>query len=218
MITAFIFDLDGTLIDSEILWCQALGKLIGRRGFSVTEAYTHELVLGRAWSDIVARMRVDYPAIHDDIGKIERESILYYEELKGKADIRIPGSVELLTRLGRRYPVAIVSGSTRGQIADAIAMMGVGEHLRFFLGSEDYGRGKPDPGCFLMAASRFGVEPGACMVFEDSAAGVRAAKAAGMTCVALRRPGYPAQDVSTADEIVSDLAQFNPATYGIVLT
>lgn len=217
MIKAFIFDLDGTLIDSEILWCKAIEQFIAGRGFPVTEAYTNDLVFGRAWSEIVARMRADYPLILEDIGAIERESRRYYEVLRGTGDIRIPGSVKLLDKLGQRHPVAIVSGSPRNQIAEAITMMGVAERLRFYLGSEDYPRGKPDPTCFLMAARQFGVEPCDCLVFEDSTAGVRAARAAGMRCVALQRHSRSTQDLSAADEIVADLDHFNPAFYGVVL-
>lgn len=217
MLKAFIFDLDGTLIDSEMLWCLAIERLIASRGLPVTSAYARDVVFGRAWSDIVARLRADYPSIREDIGAIERESVGYYQVLRGTADIRIPGSIRLLEKLGRRHPVAIVSGSTRSQIAEAIELMGVDGWLKFYLGSEDYQRGKPDPACFLMAARRFGVEPGECLVFEDSAAGVRAAVMAGMRCVALRRHAGYSGDLSDADEILSDLADFNSAAYGVTL-
>ena len=217
MIKAFIFDLDGTLIDSEMLWCQALQRVATTRGLPMTTAYACELVFGRAWSDIVWRLRTDYPAIEGDDETIERESLGHYETLRGSMDIRIPHSIALLEQLARRYPVAIVSGSTRRQVADAILMMGIGGQLQFFLGSEDYPHGKPDPACFLLAARRLGLEPGECLVFEDSMAGVRAARAAGMCCIALRRDSSSTQDLSGADEILADLADFNPTTYGVDL-
>lgn len=213
MLKAFIFDLDGTLIDSEVLWCKAIERFIAGRGLPVTEAYACEVVFGRAWSDIVARVRADYPAIREDIGTIERACLGYYQTLRGTTDIRIPSSIQLLEKLGLTHPVAIVSGSTRSQIADAITMMGVGGRLQFYLGSEDYPRGKPDPMCFLMAARRFGVEPHECLVFEDSAAGVKAAARAGMRCIALRRNNQATSDLSSADEILSDLADFDLAAW-----
>ena len=91
--------------------------------------------------------------------------------------------------------------------------MGVEDVVRLFLGTEDYAEGKPDPACFLLAARMLAVPPESCLVFEDSAAGVIAAKAATMTCVALQRPGRPAQDVSLADEVLSDLADFRLEKY-----
>jgi sugar-phosphatase len=122
--------------------------------------------------------------------------------------VTIPGSADLLKRLAATHPVCIVSGSIRHDIEHAIELMGVGELVAFYLGAEDYGPGKPDPACFLMAAAKLGCEPGECVVFEDSAAGLQAGKAAGMTCVALARPGAPAQDFAAADLVLEDLGHF----------
>ncbi len=184
---------------------------------AISEPYACELVFGKAWSDIVGRLHADYPALPKDDETIERESLMHYGILRGTQDIRIASSISLLVRLGQRHPVSIVSGSTRRQVAEAIRMMGIGERVQFYLGSEDYPRGKPDPLCFLLAAQRFSVEPDECLVFEDSAAGVRAARAAGMCCIALQRHGHSSQDVSAANEVLRDLADFNPAAYGITL-
>ena len=63
------------------------------------------------------------------------------------------------------------------------------------------------PACFLLGAERLGLPPSECLVFEDSTAGIRAAKAAGMVCVALQRPGRPPQDTRRADEVLADLAE-----------
>jgi HAD superfamily hydrolase (TIGR01509 family) len=214
---AFIFDLDGTLIDSETLWCTAAQRLVQSRGLPMTDAYSRELVFGKAWSDIVSRLRRDYPAVQGTDAEIEAECQAHYEALRGVQDIRIPSSIRLLQSLSLRYPVAIVSGSTRKQVADAVEMMGIGPHLRFFLGSEDYPRGKPDPTCFLLAARRLAVEPANCLVFEDSTAGVRAAIAAGMYCIALKRNGHCTQDLSAAHQVLTDLALFDAKAYGLCL-
>lgn len=214
---AFIFDLDGTLLDSEILWCKSMHRLMADRGLPVTESYACELVYGRAWRDVLKRLRTDYPEIKGDDWVIEQESQRYYDELHATVDIRIHSSISLLKRLAKQHPVAIVSGSTRRQIANAVKLMEIHEHLQFYLGNEDYPFGKPDPSGFLLAAKHFGVPPEHCLVFEDSSAGVRAAKAANMHCIALRRKGLPIQDLSIADEILSDLADFNAQAYGIEL-
>ena len=90
----------------------------------------------------------------------------------------------------------------------AARRLGVAPFLSLVLGAEDVEHGKPDPECFLSAAGALGVEPAWCVVFEDSAAGIAAARNAGMFCVAISRPDRPPQDVSAADIVVSDLAEF----------
>jgi len=207
-IKAYIFDLDGTLLDSEILWCKSLYQLIADRGLPVTEAYACELVFGRSWGDVLTRLRRDYPSIKEAAWVLEQASQQYYEVLRATVDIRIQGSIALLKQLAQHHPVAIVSGSTRRQIEEAIELMDIRPYLQFYLGNEDYPFGKPDPACFLLAARHFGVKPEQCLVFEDSSAGVRAAKAANMRCIALCRKGHPPQDVSMADEILTDLSDF----------
>ena len=124
-------------------------------------------------------------------------------------DSKIGSSVDLLKRLSLHYPVAIVSGSPRDGVERHIDFLSLKETIAFFLGNEDYAPGKPDPACYLMASKRLEIPPKHCLVFEDSSAGVQAAKAAGMFCIALKRPGMPDQDLSMADQILDDLAGFD---------
>ena len=107
-------------------------------------------------------------------------------------------------------PCAVASGSTPSQIEDALAIAGVRDCFRAIVGSGEYERGKPAPDCFLLAARKLGADPADCTVFEDSAAGVAAGRAAGMRVVALRLPDHPPQDLSAADLILDDLSKFEP--------
>ena len=117
-----------------------------------------------------------------------------------------------MRHLARDYPIAIVSGSAREDIARNIAMLGITEQVRFFISYEDCSPGKPHPGGYLLAAARLGVPPAACVVFEDSTAGVAAARAAGMHCVALRHRDRPPQELS-GRPVVDDLREC-PSAYG----
>jgi sugar-phosphatase len=213
MIDAFLFDLDGTLLDSEILWVEAIWRTLADEGCEISDAAALKLVYGRAWSDIRDEILRLHPGAFPTSEALERRTGAVFRELASTRDIRIPSSIDLLKRLASGFPVAIVSGSTRSVIAEGMALMGIAPWVKLYVGVEDYGPGKPDPACFLIAAERLGVKPATCLVFEDSSAGVRAAKAAGMVCVALQRPGRPRQDVSAADEILSDLAAFRLDTY-----
>jgi len=213
MIEAFIFDLDGTLLDSEVLWCEATQRALAEKGHRISDEDALDLVYGKAWGDIREKLLRTHPDAFPTAGSLEAATERIFQDLQATRDIRIRSSIDLLVRLGKEHPVAIVSGSTRSTVAWGIEYMGIGAYVRLYLGTEDYSPGKPDPTCFLMAAERFGVPPPSCLVFEDSAAGVRAAKAAGMICVAIQRPGYPVQDVHMADEVLSDLGEFRLEKY-----
>lgn len=141
---------------------------------------------------------------------MEKKIEKHFNSLKRAGGCSLPSSLALLVRLARDLPVAIVSGSGRKMIAEWIEELELTPHIDFYIGCEDYPTGKPDPRCYLMAAERLGLSSEKCLVFEDSNAGVTAAKAAGMHCVALRCHGARPQDLSAADWIVSDLAELDP--------
>lgn len=210
VIKAFLFDLDGTLQDTEILYVEAWQRAYRERGCPVSLDEATEIVYGRAKGDVYASFNARFPEAYPSIESADGPLARHFDDLRSTRDVRIMGSIKLLERLAGRYPVAIVSGNCREEIAAAIQELGIGSRLEFFLGCEDYSPGKPDPACFLLAAERLGLPPGECLVFEDSAAGVRAAKGAGMNCIALRRPGMPEQDLCAADRVLADLSDYVP--------
>lgn len=205
---ACIFDLDGTLVDSEILWVKAIRGWLQDRDISISDEASLGLIYGRSWRDIYQRIITQFPGLAMSEQEMERSVRPLFLDLCRNGDIIIPESVELLKRLARDYPVCVVTGSPRHDAEEALARAKIRSCLDFVLASEDYFPGKPDPCGFLLAASRLGVRPGRCLVFEDSLAGVSAARAAGMFCVALARPGRPAQDLRDADMVLTSLADF----------
>jgi HAD superfamily hydrolase (TIGR01509 family) len=208
-VRAVFFDLDGTLLDSEVLYVEAVQIALTRKGRYLSHRKALEMVYGRGWKDIYADVASQFPGSYPNITEMEEVVREIFLELQESRDIRIDGSLELLRRLAGDFPVAVVSGSPRLDVARGIQALGIERDLQFFLGAEDYFPGKPDPICYLTAAARLGVLPETCIVFEDSAAGVVAARAAGMYCVALQRDGKPPQDVSLADQVTNDLGSFD---------
>lgn len=214
-LNAFIFDLDGTLVDTELVWADATRAYLADRQCLLPKAELLDIVFGRSWTDIYRMVTERFPALAGtSVQDMAAQLRAYYLRLRDQSEnIVIPASARLLKRLAADYPVIIVSGSPRADIKEAVQLLEAEDHVRFILGAEDYAPGKPSPAGFLMGAERLGVPPQECLVFEDSQAGVEAAKAAGMWCVALNRQDAHPQDVSRADWILTDLDAFTPEAF-----
>lgn len=204
----YIFDLDGTLLDTELVWIAVMERFFAAHDISISHEQVIKIVCGRAARDIYLDTIALSNGKLSSVEEIAAEAYTYFEEMKQSEDIRIAGSIELLKRLSKTSRVCIASGSPRKVIEEGIEYMGIKENVSFFLGSEDYSEGKPNPTVFLLAAERFGVAPEECVVFEDSCPGVLAAKRAGMKCVAIVLPNHPKQDVSQADLTLDDLSKY----------
>ena len=207
---AYLFDLDGTITDTDVIWIDALADTLAALGHPVPTSWTMEIVYGKAWSSSYARIVERFPdlaAIPSD--ELAHRSDAFFKARVARTDVRIPGTIALIRRLhAAGAPCAVVSGSTHSQIEDMLALAGVRDCFAAIVGSGDYAQGKPSPEGFLLGAKRLGAAPADCTVFEDSAAGVAAGKAAGMRVVALRLPDHPPQDLSAADLVLEDLSRF----------
>lgn len=209
MFDAFFFDLDGTIIDTETLWVEAVECFLRDTGIEPRHEDVLEDVYGIAWQDVREKLFRRYPGVTWNLDGIKQ----HFLRLRGSRPLPIESSIRLLRDLAETHPVAVVSGSTEDDVEQGIDLAGVRDCLVFALNSECYTQGKPNPECYRMAAGRLSVEPARCLVFEDSTVGVAAAKDAGMHCVALARPGRPAQDFARADWVLDDLGRFSIESY-----
>ena len=203
-----IFDLDGTLVDTEDLHVASLISAARERGCDLSRDTGNDYIIGKAWDRSYREIQRDHPDLFHSSQALQEACGPHFDELVASGNVAIPESVTLLEELGAEMPVCIVSGSSRAEVAHFVEFLQISKTLAFYLGNDDYHLGKPDPGCFLEAARIVGVKPQECLVFEDSFAGVAAAKHAEMTCVALAREPN-AQDVSQADLTLTSLADFS---------
>jgi HAD superfamily hydrolase (TIGR01509 family) len=115
--------------------------------------------------------------------------------------------------MAARWPLALASSSNRPVIDEVLDLAGVTALFRVTVSSEEVARGKPAPDVYLEAAHRLGVTAGACAVIEDSANGIRAGVAAGMTVVAIPNRHFPPPDdvLATAAVILPSVAGLTPS-------
>jgi HAD superfamily hydrolase (TIGR01509 family) len=208
--SAVFFDMDGTLVDSETLTKPTIVVLCDELGVPEVDVdYTQ--FYGGPWSDIERMLVQHYPQFDVEIDIPARLQGIFHKLLSVEQPPLIPGSKETLIAISERMPVAIVTSSGRQSAAETVRRMEIADHVSFYLGIEDYENGKPEPDGYLKAAEMLQVDPKKCLVFEDSLPGIRSAKSAGMTVIAVT---HRCSDIETASRLAdrvirdySDLGQ-----------
>ncbi|MBT0782140.1 MULTISPECIES: HAD-IA family hydrolase [Paracoccus] len=178
MARGLIFDCDGVLVDSEPLAAAEIEALLQGLGAPITRARIYDEFLGRSFSTIVEAARdqgVDLgPALP---GYAEALALRFRRELRP-----VPGMAEALAQLSG--PRAVASSSAPERLQLSLSLTGLaplfGPHV---YSATQVARGKPEPDLFLFAARHLGIAPADCVVIEDSPAGLRAARAAGMRVI-----------------------------------
>ena len=198
---AVLFDLDGTLIDTEPLCEAVVREVCAEIDIEISDAW-YDTLVGTGWHlmfDELARGRDQ--ATRDWIGQqvIER-----YDRALAAGAYQVPGGAAFIEHLQRHTRLAIVTGSTRRQLEQIVAQLGVAHVFEFFIVEDDLTRSKPDPQCYQMALARLGVPPERTLVFEDSYVGITAAKAAGCRVVAVTGVNHRQQNQRAADHHVVD--------------
>ena len=208
---AFLFDLDGTLVDTEKVWAMAIVDMVAEAGGRTTVDDILGMVIGRNWLDIHAALHEKFPMLGDrspmeDAVELRR----HYEVHAGDPrSMCIDDSISFYRAVSAIAPCAVVSGSPARDVASAIEMCGLTDVTRLILGAGDYARGKPDPSGYLKAAELLGVSPSDCVVVEDSTVGVKSGVAAGMKVLALDRSNAVRQDYTGATWRVGSLAEID---------
>jgi HAD superfamily hydrolase (TIGR01509 family) len=210
VIEAVVFDLDGLLLDTEQVWDEVREELTRERG-----GRWHD----RAQADMMGMSSPEWSAyMHDVLGLAEPPeelNRLVVERMAQRYGERLPlidGAVDAVRRIGERWPLGLASSSNRPLIDLALDRMGVAGLFSATVSSEEAGRGKPAPDVYLEAARRLGVRPEAAVAVEDSGAGIRAARNAGMSVVAIPNAHFPpsAEVLEEAGVVLDSLAELSP--------
>jgi len=181
-VKAVVFDMDGLLVDSEVVYCEALTSQAAAMGYELPREVMNRMI-GHAWAGSAQVLRDHFGADFDTerlrTGSIERFYDLAQAEIALKA-----GVLEILEYLDRAgLPRAIATSSRRADVEHHLSAHGLIERFDAVLAQGDYPRPKPNPDPYLKAAEALGVDPRDCLALEDSHNGVRAAAAAGMMTI-----------------------------------
>ncbi|TXS46354.1 HAD family phosphatase [Streptomyces sp. uw30] len=180
-----IFDLDGTLVDSEPHYYEAGRQILAEHGVPGFTWADHERYVGISTLETVTLWKREY-GLDASVEELLAAKNRRYLELARTATRAYPEMrkfVELLSTEG--VPMAVASGSSLQAITAILAGTGLDAHLRTVVSADEVDHGKPAPDVFLEAARRLGTPPARCVVVEDAAPGAAAADAAGMRCIAV---------------------------------
>jgi len=209
MTGAVLWDLDGTLVDSEekhwLSWRDTMaahGISITRDQFRATFGLRNDAILPR-W--LPAQASSDQVR---DVG--DAKETLYRRLVRQEGLKPLPGAAEWVRRLHReRWQQAIASSAPRENVEVVLEVIGLMDCFEAIVSAEDVTAGKPDPQVFLSAATRLGMPPSRCIVVEDAAAGVEAAQRGGMASIGVSRNGSRLK----ADLAVSSLTELPPDAF-----
>ena len=212
-VQAVLFDFDGVLADTEHLHCDAFRAVAAHAGVPLSEHDYYQRYLGLPDRECLTalfaaagrrRTAVELAALlrrkREEFARRMPEAALY------------PGAAAALRRLHEHFLLAIASGAFREEIAPILERAHVATLFCAVIGADDVHAGKPDPEPYLRAlqainaGQRRPISPAACVVIEDAPLGIRAARAAGMQCIAVTTHHEPAA-LADADAVIAAVSQ-----------
>jgi mannitol-1-/sugar-/sorbitol-6-/2-deoxyglucose-6-phosphatase len=207
---AVIFDMDGVIIDSEPLWQTAEKLVFETIGIHLTTAMCRQTIGLR--TDEVIRYWFDRrPWESKSLEQVEAELLTEVTVLILDQGKPMAGLQTLLNQIhGSDLRLAIASSSPKSLIQSVMTKLTIGDYFESFYSGFDVPNGKPDPAVYLAAAVGLGLDPQNCLAIEDSLAGIRSAKAAGMKVIAVPEPeSYDNEKFDIADLKVRSLVELD---------
>jgi len=216
MIRAIIFDFDGVITDSEPVHLKMFQKVLSEMGITLDAREYYEVYLGmddKGCFTTILKANGIGTASQLIQSLIQKKTNYLMEYIKNDLFI-YPGVVELVGSYRKDYLLAIASGALRHEIEFVLESAGIRSAFSVIVSAEDVSEGKPNPECFNKTLERLNgiggerIKKDECLVIEDSIAGIEAAKAAGMSCVAVTNT-YSRDRLTLADKVVKELSEIN---------
>lgn len=204
-----IFDFDGVIVDTEPLYFQAMQQMAKKRGKVFTLETKKEVMgTGGLLSMKIMKERLSLRETPEEL--LKERSKIYGRLLERFGFSPRPGlfpTLKLFKEMG--FAKAIASSTQRKWIELGLRSLGITQEFKVIVSGEEVAEAKPDPEIFLLTSKRLRIKRGRCLVLEDTITGVRAAKAAGMKCIAIPNQYNRDEDFSRADLTIRSLKEIS---------
>lgn len=210
-IRGFLFDLDGTLVDSERESGEAMARALAAGQSIEVEQYDRDFVVGKSWVAIYESVKTRFPQLSWNMHELIAQTAIFRDQVIAERGIHVmPGAREVLAWT-RGRPRALVTGSSRVEVTQVLPLFAEPGAFDIILAAEDVPRSKPAPDGYRMALDKMGLAPHECVVIEDSTAGISAGRAAGCIVVGVRAGNFGGWDQSHAHRLIDSLDAFTPS-------
>jgi beta-phosphoglucomutase family hydrolase len=205
---AFIFDMDGTIVDNMAFHTKSWLAFFERRGHALDADEFFRATAGRQGHEIM-RTYLGEHLTREASAALDAEKESLYRELYGPHLETVPGFDQLIAAAkADGVALAVATAAPNDNIVFTLDGLDLRKHFNAVVGAADVARGKPNPDVFLLAAERCGVAPAHCIVFEDAPLGVEAARRAGMRAVVLTTT-LPAEAFAEFDNVICVARDFS---------
>ena len=213
---AFVFDMDGTIVDNMAFHMESWLAFFARRGKTYDpDAFFRETAGAQVGEILRERLDADIP--DDEIAVLAQEKEALYREMYAPHRSAIQGFEDFVTRArADGIKLAVATSAPPANIVFTLDELDLRRHFDAVVGAADVARGKPHPDVFLKAAEKLGVLPADCIVFEDAPMGVEAARRAGMKTVVITTT-LPAEAFREFDNVVRIVAHYDELDVGDLL-
>lgn len=210
-IDTIIFDLDGTIVDTEAVANRAVRETLQCFKIRLNQKDS-SFITGRKWEDAFDHIFHLLPELSSKRQKIEAKIRNLYHQLLKRSLKEVPGASNFIKSVAktRAFRLGLVSGSSRKEVFWALTKLGVKKHFHVILGSEDYANSKPSPEGYRLALRKLKTNPRHCLSFEDSAAGIQSARSAGLWVIAVTSTNHFNQDQKQAHDKIKNFLHLDP--------
>jgi len=212
VIRGFLFDLDGTLVDSERETAEAMARTLSRHHAIEIEQYDRDFIIGRSWIAIYDSLMQRYPQLAWSRAEMIAKTAAMRDEVIAELGITVmPGARDVLQWTRQAHKRALVTGSSRQEVTQVLPHLG--EHAAFdvIIAAEDVERSKPAPDGYQAALAALGLEPHEVVVIEDSEAGITAGREAGCRVLAVRAGNFGGWKQDHAHRVIDTLDELTPS-------